>query len=103
MAGEIVVRRATRGDAAALAALSLESSADYARIAPELFANGESEGFSDWIAAEWDDGPGTLALVAEIDGAVAGYLEAIVQSPSPGDGSSGAATTACGGCSSAPC
>ena len=83
MIGEIVVRPATRDDADGLATLSLESSAYYARIAPELFAEGQQEGFSDWIAAAWDDGPATLALVAEIDGTLAGYVEAVVQEPEP--------------------
>lgn len=83
MAAEIVLRRATRADAPALADLSNESSAFYARLAPELFAEGQSRGFAEWIAAEWDDGPATLALVAEIDGAIAGYLEATIQEPEP--------------------
>jgi GNAT superfamily N-acetyltransferase len=78
-----MVRRATRDDAHALAELSIESSAYYARIAPEIFAEGEREGFAEWIAAEWDDGPGTLALVAEVDGVIAGYVEAVVQEPEP--------------------
>jgi GNAT superfamily N-acetyltransferase len=83
VAGEIVVRRATPDDAPALARLSIESSAYYARIAPEIFAEGELDGFADWIAAEWDDGPDTLALVAEIDGVIAGYVEAVIQEPEP--------------------
>ena len=81
MPGEIVVRRATREDAPSLAALSNESSAYYARLAPELFAEGDLDGFAEWIAAEWDDGPGTLALVAEVACDVAGYLEAVIQEP----------------------
>jgi GNAT superfamily N-acetyltransferase len=83
VAGEIVVRPATRDDATALAELSLESSAYYARMDPEVFVEGERDGFAEWIAAEWDDGPETLALVAEIDGAFAGYVEAVVQEPEP--------------------
>jgi GNAT superfamily N-acetyltransferase len=83
MAGEIVVRPATRDDAHALAELSLESSAYYARMDPEVFVEGERDGFAEWLAAEWDDGPETLALVAEIDGAIAGCVEAVVQEPEP--------------------
>ena len=60
--------------------MSNESSAYYARLAPELFAEGDLDGFAEWIAAEWDDGPGTSALVAEVAG-VAGYLEAVIQEP----------------------
>ena len=76
-----MLRPATPDDAQALVDLSHESSSYYARIAPELFVEGERQGFAEWIAAEWDDGPGTLALVAEIGGAVAGYLEAVIQEP----------------------
>jgi GNAT superfamily N-acetyltransferase len=79
--GEIRLRPGTPDDAEALARLSLESSAYYARIAPEYFAPGQADGFAEWIAAEWSEGPGSLALVAEIDGNVAGYLEATVQEP----------------------
>ena len=76
-----MLRPATRSDAPGLVELSLESSGYYARIAPELFVEGDRDGFADWIVAEWDDGPDTLALVAEIDGAVVGYLEATLQEP----------------------
>ena len=81
MEAEIVLRPATPADAPALAALSIESSAYYAGLAPELFAEAETDGFAEWISAVWDDGPGTLALVAEVEGAVVGYLEAVVQEP----------------------
>ena len=53
----------------------------YARLAPELFVEGDRDGFADWIVEEWDDGDETIALVAEIDGEVAGYLEATIQHP----------------------
>jgi GNAT superfamily N-acetyltransferase len=78
---EIRLRPGTVEDAKALVRLSLESSSYYSRLAPEFFAPGEQEGFDEWIAAEWDDGPNTLALVAEIEGDVAGYLEATIQEP----------------------
>jgi GNAT superfamily N-acetyltransferase len=81
VAREIVVRPATRDDAQTLAELSCESSAFYARLAPDLFAEGERDGFAEWIATEWDDGPDTLAVVAEVDGVVAGYVEAVIQEP----------------------
>lgn len=77
------MRSATRDDAPALAALSLESSAFYAELAPAVFAAGEAEDFAEWIASEWDDGPAVLALVAEADGLVVAYLEAVVQEPEP--------------------
>jgi GNAT superfamily N-acetyltransferase len=78
---EVTLRAATRRDANALARLSLESSAYYAEIAPETHIPGKHEGFAEWIAAEWDEGPNTLALVAEINGEVAGYVEAVIQEP----------------------
>jgi GNAT superfamily N-acetyltransferase len=78
---EISLRPATSDDARSLARLSLESSAYYSEIAPETHAPGEPDGFAEWIAAEWDDGPETLALVAEIDGEIAGYLEATIREP----------------------
>ena len=78
---EIRLRPGTRDDAQSLARLSLESSAYYSEIAPETHAPGESDGFAEWIAAEWDEGPETLALVADIDGEIAGYLEARIQEP----------------------
>lgn len=76
-----MLRPATRHDAPALVDLSHESSETYARLAPELFVEGDRDGFADWIVAVWDDGEDTLALVAEIDGRVAGYLEATIQHP----------------------
>jgi GNAT superfamily N-acetyltransferase len=78
---DITLRSATSDDAHALAGLSLESSAYYAEIAPETHLPGEEEGFAEWIVAEWDEGPKTLALVAEIQGKIAGYLEATIQEP----------------------
>ena len=93
------MRRATRDDAPALAELSVESSALYARFAPDAFAEAERDGFAQWIAEGWDDGPTTLALVAEIEGTIAGYLEAVVQEPEPWRaGSSATATSVSGGC-----
>jgi GNAT superfamily N-acetyltransferase len=79
--GEITLRPGRPDDADALARLSLESSGYYARLAPEYFAPGEHDGFAEWIAAEWTGDTGCLALVAEIEGSVAGYLEAVLQEP----------------------
>jgi GNAT superfamily N-acetyltransferase len=71
----------TSADIDALVQLSLESSAYYSIIAPETHAPGEREGFAEWLAAAWAEGPNRLALVAEIDGEVAGYIEANIQDP----------------------
>jgi len=63
--------------------MSLESSAFYSALAPEHFTPAEKEGFVEWLKddAGWLALPTSLALVAEVDGEVAGYLEATVQEP----------------------
>jgi GNAT superfamily N-acetyltransferase len=53
------------------------------RLAPEIFRMPDEEGFVEFIAddSEWRSSPTSLALVAEVDGEVAGYLEASLQQP----------------------
>ena len=83
--GEAVVLRDRRvvEDAEALVGLVLESDAYYTALAPELFAPVETDGFADWLAsdADWLAQPTNFALVAEVGGEVAGYLEASIQEP----------------------
>ena len=80
-----VVLRPRRGveDAAALAELSCQSNRLYSSLAPELFGPIDEAGFVEFIAsdADWLARPDTFALVAEIDAAVAGYLEASILEP----------------------
>jgi GNAT superfamily N-acetyltransferase len=83
MPGRIVVRDRREDDTDAIVRLSLQSSSYYAALAPELFAPAEEDGFAEWLAADsdWRALPTSLALVAEVDGEVAGYLEATLEEP----------------------
>ena len=78
-----MLRERRDGDADAIARLTVELGLYYSRLAPELFAPVDEEGLAEWSAhdAEWHAQPTTLALVAEVDGEVAGYLEAAIQEP----------------------
>jgi GNAT superfamily N-acetyltransferase len=79
----IAVRRAVASDAAAVAAIGLENGSLYADLDGELFRRPDEDGLEGFIAddSEWRDAPTNLALVAEIDGDVVGYLEASLQPP----------------------
>jgi GNAT superfamily N-acetyltransferase len=81
--GQIVLRERRPEDAPGLAGLSIESSVYYSRLAPELFTLAEEEGFAEWLNSdvEWLAKPTSFARVAEVDGVVAGYLEAGIQHP----------------------
>jgi GNAT superfamily N-acetyltransferase len=79
----IVVREFRSGDGHALARMSQENSRYYTSLAPDYFKTPDEEGFADFIESdeEWRSSLDNLALVAEADGKVAGYLEASVQPP----------------------
>lgn len=79
----MLVRDATEADAAGIASLSRENGAYYAHIAPDRFRVPDENGFVDFIRndMDWRARPDTLSLVAEVDGEVAGYLEASLQPP----------------------
>jgi GNAT superfamily N-acetyltransferase len=66
-----------------IARISLDNGAYYARIAPEHFKQPDEEGLAEFIEddSEWRQSRENLALVAEVDGEVAGYLEASMQAP----------------------
>jgi GNAT superfamily N-acetyltransferase len=83
MAAEVLVRSFRQGDGVGVARISTENGAYYARIAPDHYKEPDGEGMADFIEGdvEWRNLPANLALVAEIDGEVAGYLEASVQAP----------------------
>jgi GNAT superfamily N-acetyltransferase len=83
VAAEIVLREARTEDAAGVARLGQENARLYVDLAPELFRIPDPEGLIEFIAddADWRAEPTNLALVAEVDGEVAGYLEASVQPP----------------------
>jgi GNAT superfamily N-acetyltransferase len=79
----VTIRAARDDDAAGIARLGLENSAYYAELAPALFRLPDEEGLDEFIERdrEWREGPDTLALVADDDGTIAGYLEASLQRP----------------------
>jgi GNAT superfamily N-acetyltransferase len=82
-----VVVRARRGieDASAVAQLMIELGAYYSRLAPDHFARVDEDGLAARLATDGErlDDPTNLGLVAEVEGEVAGYLEASLQEPSP--------------------
>lgn len=77
------VRPATAEDAVGIASLSRETAAYYTTLAPERFKAPDEEGLVEFFRDddEWRDRTDTIALVAEVDGEVAGYLEASLQPP----------------------
>jgi ribosomal protein S18 acetylase RimI-like enzyme len=79
----VTIREARDDDAAGIARLGQENSAYYTRLAPEHFRLPDEEGLVKFIASdrEWRERPDTLALVAEDNGVIAGYLEASLQFP----------------------
>jgi GNAT superfamily N-acetyltransferase len=79
----IVLREPRADDASAIAQLTVELGLYYSQLAPELFAPVAEEGLAEWTAsdADWYARPTTFAAVAEIEGEVAGYLEASIQEP----------------------
>lgn len=79
----VVVRDATGMDAAGIASISRENGVYYAQLAPERFRVPDADGFEEFIRddEEWRARPDSIALVAEVEGDVAGYLEASLQPP----------------------
>jgi GNAT superfamily N-acetyltransferase len=79
----VIVRSYRDGDAIGIARIGLENGAYYAKLAPDYFKQPDEDGLAEFLAgdSEWRDAPTNLALVAEVDGDVAGYLEASIQPP----------------------
>jgi GNAT superfamily N-acetyltransferase len=79
----VVIREYRDGDAAGIVAISRENAGFYTRLAPEYFKQPDEHGFVELFEndAAWRDAPENLALGAEVDGQVAGYLEATVRPP----------------------
>jgi GNAT superfamily N-acetyltransferase len=81
-AAGITVRNARAGDGPALARIHLANNAYHRELAPELFRKVEEDSLAEFMDPEPDSNTDTsLALVAELDGEVAGYLEAQLQPP----------------------
>jgi GNAT superfamily N-acetyltransferase len=80
---DVVVRRFQPGDGLGISRISLENGAYYARIAPEHFKQPDEDGLAELVEedSDWRSSEANLALVAEVDGEVAGYLEASLQAP----------------------
>lgn len=79
----VTIREACDDDAPGIVRLGQENGAYYVRLAPEYFRVPDEDGLVEFIEndREWRESPDTLALVAEDDGAIAGYLEASIQRP----------------------
>lgn len=80
--GAIAVRPGQPGDGEAVARLSGDSAEFYRGLAPDEFRVPDSDGQAEWLDSFLTaDGERELALVAELDGEVAGYLEARLEEP----------------------
>jgi GNAT superfamily N-acetyltransferase len=81
----ITVREARPGDGAGIARAHLDSAAYYVRLAPDLFRMPDEEGLVAFVDPKPDAGSSDssmlLELVAEVDGEVAGHLEAHLLPP----------------------
>ena len=80
--GGVTVRPAQPGDGAGIALLSRDSATYYRELAPDDFRLPDEAGQAEWLDSFLPaDGEREIALVAEIDGAVVGYLEARLEEP----------------------
>jgi GNAT superfamily N-acetyltransferase len=78
----LVVRRLRAGDGAGIARIHRENSAYYAELAPELFQVPDEDGLAQFLEPGDDkNSETTLALVAELDGEIAGSLYAHLIAP----------------------
>ncbi len=79
----IAIREARDDDAAGIVRLHQENSSYFVQLAPEYFRLPDEEGLLEFIQndRDWRERPNTLALVADDDGVIAGYLEARLQPP----------------------
>lgn len=79
---EVVIREPKPGDGEGLARMHLGVSAHHVEIAPNIYRLPDEDGlieFFERVISKIE--PTALALVAEIDGEVAGYLEARLEPP----------------------
>jgi GNAT superfamily N-acetyltransferase len=79
----MIVREPRPGDAPGLARIHRENTSYYAALAPDLFQVPAVDGLAELMAPkpEDNDGETTFAAVVEVDGEVAGYLEARIEPP----------------------
>src|SRR5262245_17721988 len=80
---EVNVREFRRGDGQALARMIRENSGYYAQLAPDYFKQADAEGLIEFVESdeEWRAAPENFGRVADVDGEVAGYIEATIQPP----------------------
>jgi hypothetical protein len=82
--GTVTVRAPRPGDGSGLAQMHLGTSAYHVEIAPDVYRLPDEEGLVDFFERGIEEGSTTqdfLALVAEVDGEVAGYLQAQLLPP----------------------
>jgi GNAT superfamily N-acetyltransferase len=81
---ELVVRHASDVDAPGIVALACNAARFYVAMDPDLFRIPDEEGFVDFLERDrsWHVSPNSLALVADMEGRVVGYLEASLIEPS---------------------
>ena len=79
--GEITVREARPGDAAGIARCHVDSARYYIELAPELFRMPAEEGLVEFVEPKGSLPDDHLEIVAEIDGEIAGHLEARLEHP----------------------
>jgi GNAT superfamily N-acetyltransferase len=79
----VVVRPARPGDGPGIARCHHDSASTYVEQAPDLFRMPDEAGYLEWIEADLaaEHGDDYLALVAEVDGEIAGHLEARTLDP----------------------
>ena len=80
---EVTIREWRTGDGEGLATIIRENSGYYAGLAPDYFKQADAEGLQEFVESdnEWRAAPENFGRVADIDGQVAGYIEATIQAP----------------------
>ena len=80
---EVLLREFRAGDGTGIAALIRENAAFHVELAPDYFRHPDEDGLVELVEtdSEWRASPDHLALVAEVGGEVAGYVEATLQPP----------------------
>jgi GNAT superfamily N-acetyltransferase len=78
---EVLIREFRSGDGSGVARMMRQNGAYYAQLAPDYFREPDGEGLVDFIENDsaWRESPDNLCRVAEIDGDVAGLVEATIQ------------------------
>ena len=80
---DVIVREFRAGDGLQLARIMRENGAYYADLAPDYFKRPDEAGLVDLCENDgaWRNAPENFGRVAEVDGEVAGYIEATLQPP----------------------